>query len=83
MKKFSNSNGLKANNLIQPIFIDEGLKSKKIIKGLGANYSHTIQSAKQTIASDIKKGVKKILKTVSMLGTVIKLQICLQSLALL
>ena len=35
MKKFSNSNKLKATNLIQPIFIEEGLKSKKIIKGLG------------------------------------------------
>ena len=35
MKKFFNSNKLKATNLIQPIFIEEGLKSKKIIKGLG------------------------------------------------
>jgi len=61
MKKFSNSNGLKANNLIQPIFIDESLKSKKIIKGLGKNHSHTIQSAKHTIASDIKKGVKNFI----------------------
>ena len=61
MKNFFNSNKLKASNLIQPLFIEEGLKSKKIIKGLGNNYSHTIQSAKQTVASDIKKGVKNFI----------------------
>ena len=61
MKNFFNSNKLKASNLIQPIFIEEGLKSKKIIKGLGNNYSHTIQSAKKTISSDIKKGVKNFI----------------------
>ena len=61
MKKFSNSNKLKATNLIQPIFVEEGLKSKKIIKGLGENYSHTLQSAKKTIMSDINKGVKNFL----------------------
>ena len=61
MKIFSNSNKLKASNLIQPIFIEEGLKSKKVIKGLGVNYSHTIQSAKKTISSDIKKGVKNFI----------------------
>ena len=49
MKTFSNSNKLRATNLIQPIFIEEGLKSKKIIKGLGINYSHTLQSAINTI----------------------------------
>ena len=61
MKNFFNSNKLKAINLIQPIFIEEGLKSKKVIKGLGVNYSHTIQSAKKTISSDIKKGVKNFI----------------------
>ena len=61
MKNFFNSNKLKASNLIQPIFIEEGLKSKKVIKGLGDNYSHTIQSAKKTISSDIKKGVKNFI----------------------
>ena len=61
MKNFTNSIKLKPNNLIQPIFIEEGLRSKKIIKGLGHNYSHTIQSAKKTIASDIKKGVKNFI----------------------
>ena len=61
MKNLFNSNKLKAGNLIQPIFIEEGLKSKKIIKGLGVNYSHTIQSAKKTISSDIKKGVKNFI----------------------
>ena len=61
MKIFFNSNKLKAGNLIQPIFIEEGLKSKKVIKGLGVNYSHTIQSAKKTISSDIKKGVKNFI----------------------
>ena len=61
MKNFTNSIKLKPNNLIQPIFIEEGLKSKKIIKGLGQNYSHTIQTAKKTIASDIKKGVKNFI----------------------
>lgn len=61
MKNFSNSTKLKAGNLIQPLFIEEGLKSKKIIKGLGNNYSHTIQSAKQTVASDIKRGVKNFI----------------------
>ena len=43
---FSNSKKLKPNNLIQPIFIEEGLKSKKMIKGLGENYSHSISTAK-------------------------------------
>ena len=61
MKNFTNSIKLKPNNLIQPIFVEEGLKSKKIIKGLGQNYSHTIQTAKKTIASDIKKGVKNFI----------------------
>jgi len=61
MKNFFNSNKLKASNLIQPIFIEEGLKSKKVIKGLGVNYSHTIHSAKKTISSDIKKGVKNFI----------------------
>ena len=61
MKNFSNSSKLKASNLIQPIFIEEGLKSKKVIKGLGENYSHTIQSAKKTISSDVKKGVKNFI----------------------
>ena len=61
MKNFFNSNKLKASNLIQPIFIEEGLKSKKVIKGLGVNYSHTIQSAQKTISSDIKKGVKNFI----------------------
>ena len=61
MKNFFNSNKLKASNLIQPIFIEEGLKSKKVIKGLGVNCSHTIQSAKKTISSDIKKGVKNFI----------------------
>ena len=61
MKNFTNSIKLKPNNLIQPIFIEEGLKSKIIIKGLGQNYSHTIQTAKKTIASDIKKGVKNFI----------------------
>ena len=61
MKKLFNSNKLKAGNLIQPIFIEEGLKSKKVIKGLENNYSHTIQSAKKTISSDIKKGVKNFI----------------------
>ena len=61
MKNFFNTNKLKASNLIQPIFIEEGLRSKKIIKGLGQNYSHTIQTAKKTIASDIKKGVKNFI----------------------
>ena len=61
MKIFFNSNKLKASNLIQPIFIEEGLKSKKVIKGLGVNYSHTIHSAKKTISSDIKRGVKNFI----------------------
>ena len=61
MKNLFNSNKLKASNLIQPIFIEEGLKSKKVIKGLGNNYSHTIQSAKKTISSDIKNGVKNFI----------------------
>ena len=61
MKNLFNSNKLKAGNLIQPIFIEEGLKSKKVIKSLGVNYSHTIHSAKKTISSDIKKGVKNFI----------------------
>jgi len=58
---FSNSKKLKSSNLIQPIFIEEGLKSKKIIKGLGENYSHSISTAKKTIQFDLKKGVKNFI----------------------
>ena len=58
MKIFFNSNKLKASNLIQPIFIEEGLKSKKVIKGLGVNYSHTIQSAKKLFHLTLKKVLK-------------------------
>lgn len=58
---FLNSNRLKAKNLIQPIFIEEGIKSKKTIRGLGNNYSHSIATAKKVIRSDIKKGVKNFI----------------------
>lgn len=58
---FSYSQKLKSSQLIQPIFIEEGLKSPKIIKGLGQNYSHTIESAKKIIESDLKSGVKNFI----------------------
>ena len=58
---FSYSQKLKSSQLIQPIFIEEGLKSPKIIKGLGQNYSHTLKSAKKMIESDLKRGVKNFI----------------------
>tara|TARA_B100000963_G_scaffold74975_1_gene63077 strand:+ start:45 stop:917 length:873 start_codon:yes stop_codon:yes gene_type:complete len=47
--------------LIQPFFIDQRLKSKKIIKGMGNNYSWSQSTIIEGIESDLKKGIKNFL----------------------
>jgi len=47
--------------LIQPFFIDQRLKSKKIIKGMGNNYSWSQSTIIKGIESDLKKGIKNFL----------------------
>jgi porphobilinogen synthase len=47
--------------LIQPFFVDQRLKSKKIIKGMGNNYSWSQSAIIKGIESDLKKGIKKFL----------------------
>ena len=47
--------------LIQPFFVDQRLKSKKIIKGMGNNYSWSQSAIIKGIESDLKKGIKNFL----------------------
>ena len=47
--------------LIQPFFVDQRLKSKKIIKGMGNNYSWSQSTIIEGIESDLKKGIKNFL----------------------
>lgn len=52
---------LQKKMLIQPFFVDQRLKSKKIIKGMGNNYSWSQSAIIKGIESDLKKGIKKFL----------------------
>ena len=52
---------LQKKMLIQPFFIDQRLKSKKIIKGMGNNYSWSQSTIIKGIESDLKKGIKNFL----------------------
>tara|TARA_B100001109_G_scaffold200217_1_gene166878 strand:+ start:200 stop:1120 length:921 start_codon:yes stop_codon:yes gene_type:complete len=52
---------LQKKMLIQPFFIDQRLKSKKIIKGMGNNYSWSQSTIIEGIESDLKKGIKNFL----------------------
>lgn len=47
--------------LIQPFFVDQRLKSKKIIKGMGSNYSWSQSDIIKGIEGDLKKGIKNFL----------------------
>ncbi|MGY9017352.1 MAG: delta-aminolevulinic acid dehydratase [Alphaproteobacteria bacterium] len=49
------------NMLIQPFFIDQKIKDKKPIKGLGKNYSWSSKKINQALEKDLKKGVKNFL----------------------
>ena len=55
------SSNLSKKMLIQPIFVDQRLKVKKKIKGLGNNYSWTQSTIIKAIESDLKKGIKNFL----------------------
>ena len=52
---------LQKKMLIQPFFVDQRLKSKKIIKGMGNNYSWSQSTIIEGIESDLKKGIKNFL----------------------
>ena len=52
---------LQKKMLIQPFFVDQRLKSKKIIKGMGNNYSWSQSNIIKGIESDLKKGIKNFL----------------------
>ena len=52
---------LQKKMLIQPFFVDQRLKSKKIIKGMGNNYSWSQSAIIKGIESDLKKGIKNFL----------------------
>ena len=50
------SNTLKKKMLIQPFFVDQRLKTKKVIKGMGNNYSWSQNTISKGIEADLKKG---------------------------
>ena len=52
---------LQKKMLIQPFLVDQRLKSKKIIKGMGNNYSWSQSNIIKGIESDLKKGIKNFL----------------------
>ncbi len=55
------SSNLSKKMLIQPFFVDQRLKTKKVIKGMGLNYSWSKNSILSGIESDLKKGIKNFL----------------------
>tara|TARA_B100000965_G_scaffold338262_1_gene305396 strand:- start:2963 stop:3883 length:921 start_codon:yes stop_codon:yes gene_type:complete len=55
------SSSLNKNMLIQPIFVDQRLRVKKKIKGLGNNYSWSKSTINKAIELDLKKGVSNFL----------------------
>ncbi len=55
------SNTLKKKMLIQPFFVDQRLKTKKVIKGMGNNYSWSQNTISKGIEADLKKGIKNFL----------------------
>ena len=58
MKNFFNSNKLKASNLIQPIFIEEGLKSKKLSRVWGIIIAIQSRAPKKLFHLTLKKVLK-------------------------
>ena len=58
---YKSTSTLQKKMLIQPFFVDQRLKSKKIIKGMGNNYSWSQSAIIKGIESDLKKGIKNFL----------------------
>lgn len=55
--KVNNSSKLSKKILIQPLFVDQKIKTSKYIKGLGDNRSWSLSNILKTIEKDLKKGI--------------------------
>ena len=55
------TNKLSKQMLIQPMFVDQRIKSSKKIKGLGENYSWPQSSILKAVEKDLKKGLRNFL----------------------
>ena len=55
------TNKLSKQMLIQPMFVDQRLKSPKKIKGLGENYSWPQSTILKAVEKDLKKGLRNFL----------------------
>ena len=55
------TNKLSKKMLIQPMFVDQRLKSPKKIKGLGENYSWPQSTILKAVEKDLKKGLRNFL----------------------
>ncbi len=55
------TNKLSKQMLIQPMFVDQRLKSEKKIKGLGENFSWSQSSILKAVEMDLKKGLRNFL----------------------
>ena len=55
------TNKLSKQILIQPMFVDQRLKSPKKIKGLGENYSWSQNTILRSVEKDLKKGIRNFL----------------------
>ena len=53
--------GFGVANLIQPLFVVEGISSTEPIPGLVGNLRHTIDSLKKQISEDLKQGVRQFI----------------------
>ena len=53
----NNSSKLSKKILIQPLFVDQKIKTSKYIKGLGDNRSWSLRNILKTIEKDLKKGI--------------------------
>ena len=53
----NNSSKLSKKILIQPLFVDQKIKTSKYIKGLGDNRSWSLSNILKTIEKDLKKGI--------------------------
>ena len=55
------TNKISKQMLIQPMFVDQRIKSSKKIKGLGENYSWPQSSILKAVEKDLKKGLRNFL----------------------
>ena len=53
----NNSSKLSKKILIQPLFVDQKIKTSKYLKGLGDNRSWSLSNILKTIEKDLKKGI--------------------------